>query len=48
MNACLEEDHMLVNQEKKSEIISYLNKFKLKKVKFQEVGPLKQLILLTK
>jgi len=46
MNACMDEDHMLENLEKKLEIIFCLNKFKLKKEKFQEAGQLKQPILL--
>lgn len=46
MNACMEEDHMWVNLEKKSEITFCQNKFKLKKEKFQEAGQLKQPILL--
>jgi hypothetical protein len=48
MNACTAEDHMLESQEKRSEIISYQNKFKLKKVKFKEDGQLRQLISLIK
>ena len=39
---------MLESQEKRSEIISYQNKFKLKKVKFKEDGQLRQLISLIK
>lgn len=43
MNACLEEDLMLENQERKLEITFYQSKYKLRKVIFQEDGPLKLL-----
>jgi len=44
MNACMVNVHIKENQEKKLEIIFCRNKFKLKKVKFQEDGLLKQQI----
>ena len=45
MSACTENVHIKVNLEKKLEIIFCRNKSKSKKVKFQEAGQLKQLIL---
>jgi len=47
-SACTENVHIKVNPEKKFGITFCRNKFKSKKVKFQEAGPLKQLILLIK
>jgi len=44
MNVCMVNDHIKENPEKKLEIIFCRNKFKLKKVKFQEDGLSKQQI----